>query len=71
MPNTFANCVIKYYQKKMNFVLIVDLKERKLMLQNNILQKIEETELQKDEIERLRQSVDVLMKEREEKSIPL
>ena len=45
MPNTFANCVIKYYQKKMNFVLIVDLKERKLMLQNNILQKIEETEL--------------------------
>ena len=36
MQNTFANYVIKNYQKTMNFVLTVDLKERKFMLQNNI-----------------------------------
>ena len=36
MQNTFANYVIKNYQKKMNFVLTVDLKERKFMLEDNI-----------------------------------
>ena len=40
MQNTFANYVIKNYQKKMNFVLIADTKERKFMLQDNILKKI-------------------------------
>ena len=36
MLNTFANYAIKNYQKKMNSVLTVDLKERKFMLQDNI-----------------------------------
>ena len=35
---------------------------------SELKQKIQETEMQQDEIERLRQSVDVLMKERKEKT---
>jgi len=36
---------------------------------SELQQKIEETEMQQDEIDRLRQSVDMLMSEREAKSI--
>jgi len=61
------------YQKAIPFLTISDdekiaLENKKLKEEKTILQqKIEETELQKDEVERLRQSVDMLMKERIEK----
>ena len=36
MLNTSVNYVKKNYQNKMNFVLTVDVKERKFLLQDNI-----------------------------------